>query len=241
MEELKHILFIDIETVSVVADHSQMSPGLQKEWAKKAKFLKSSVTENADAALLFNEKAGRFSEFAKVVCIGFGSFHKHDGEWKMRLKALTGHSEKDLLNDFCGVLSRFIEYYPQLRFCGHNIKEFDSPFLCRRMIINGMGLPECMQLNGKKPWEITHLDTLELWRFGDYKHYTALSLLAEILGIPSPKEDIDGSMVGNVYWKDGDLQRIGHYCMQDVLTAARVYLKLKGISDVDPEPIYVND
>ena len=241
MEELKHILFIDIETVSVVADHSQMSPGLQKEWAKKAKFLKSSVTENADAALLFNEKAGRFSEFAKVVCIGFGSFHKHDGEWKMRLKALTGHSEKDLLNDFCGVLSRFIEYYPQLRFCGHNIKEFDIPFLCRRMIINGMGLPECMQLNGKKTWEITHLDTLELWRFGDYKHYTALSLLAEILGIPSPKEDIDGSMVGNVYWKDGDLQRIGHYCMQDVLTAARVYLKLKGISDVDPEPIYVND
>jgi hypothetical protein len=241
MEELKHILFIDIETVSVVADHSQLKPGLQKEWAKKARFLKSSVVENADPALLFNEKAGIFSEFAKVVCIGFGSFHKHDGEWKMRLKALTNHNEKDLLNDFCGVLSRFTEYYPQLRFCGHNIKEFDIPFLCRRMIINGMGLPDCMQLNGKKPWEITHLDTLELWRFGDFKHYTALSLLAEILEIPSPKEDIDGSMVGEVYWKDGDLARIGHYCMQDVLTAARVYLKLKGISDMDPEPIYVND
>lgn len=241
MDELKHILFIDIETVSVQPDHAQLSGIMQKEWARKAKFLKSSIVENADPATLFNEKAGIYSEFAKVVCIGFGSFHKHEGLWRMRLKALTNHDEKALLTEFCEVLTRFIEYYPNLRFCGHNIKEFDIPFLCRRMIINGMGLPDCMQLSGKKPWEITHLDTLELWRFGDYKHYTSLSLLAEILGIPSPKEDIDGSMVGEVYWKEGDLERIGKYCMQDVLTAARVYLKLKGLNDIDPEPIYVND
>jgi uncharacterized protein YprB with RNaseH-like and TPR domain len=241
MEELKHILFIDIETVSLVPEYDMLSERMQMEWGKKAKYLKSSISENADAAMLFGERAAIFSEFAKVICIGFGSFHNHDGEWRMRLKALTNNDEKVLLNEFCEVLTRFTEYYPALRFCGHNIKEFDIPFLCRRMLVNGMGLPDCMQLSGKKPWEITHLDTLELWRFGDYKHYTSLSLLAEILGIPSPKEDIDGSMVGEVYWKQEDLQRIGKYCMQDVLTSARVYLKLKGVSDMHPEPFYVND
>lgn len=241
MDELKHILFIDIETVSVVPYFSMLGENLQNEWARKAKFLKSSVSENADPAMIFNEKAGIFSEFSKVVCIGFGSFHKHEGEWKMRLKALTNDDEKILLNDFCEVLTRFTEYYPALRFCGHNIKEFDIPFLCRRMIINGLGLPDCMQLGGKKPWEISHLDTLELWRFGDYKHYTSLSLLAEILGIPSPKNDLDGSKVGEAYWQDKDLPRIGRYCMQDVLTSARVFLKLRGYKDLDPEPVYVND
>lgn len=241
MEELKHILFIDIETVSIFPDFEQLSERLKIEWEKKAKYLKSSTVENASASILFEERAAIFSEFAKVVCIGFGSFHKHDGEWKMRLKALTNNDEKVLLNDFCEVLTRFGEYYPGLKFCGHNIKEFDIPFLCRRMLINGMGLPDCMQLTGKKPWEIGHIDTLEMWKFGDYKHYTSLALLAEILGIPSPKEDIDGSMVGDVYWKQGDLERIGKYCMQDVLTSARVYLRLKGISDVHPEPIFVND
>ncbi|MCD6062801.1 MAG: 3-5 exonuclease [Flavipsychrobacter sp.] len=241
MEELKHILFIDIETVSFVPEFEQLSERMQIEWSKKAKYLKSSSNETANAATLYEEKAAIFSEFAKVVVIGFGSFHKHEGEWRMRLKALANNDEKVLLNEFCEVISRFQEYYPGLKFCGHNIKEFDIPFLCRRMLINGMGLPDCMQLSGKKPWEIGHIDTLEMWKFGDYKHYTSLSLLAEILGIPSPKEDIDGSMVGDVYWKQGDLQRIGKYCMQDVLTAAKVYLKLKGISDVHPEPVFVND
>lgn len=241
MEQYKHILFIDIETVSVVPDFDKMGEGLQNEWIKKSRFLKNSSTEDADAATLFKDKAGIFSEFAKVVCIGFGSLYKQDDGWKLRLKALTGHDEKELLKDFCELLSRFTSHYPGLAFCGHNIKEFDIPFLCRRMIINNLGLPDCMQLSGKKPWEISHVDTMDLWRFGDYKNFTPLSLLAEVLGIPTPKDDIDGSRVGQVYWDEQDLERIGKYCMKDVLTTAKVFLRLKGITDIMPEPVFVND
>jgi len=241
MEQLKNVLFIDIETVPIAPDHAMLSQGMQAEWAKKAKYLKSSNEGEHSAEALFDERAGIFSEFAKVVCIGFASFHQHGDTWKFRMKSLTNDDEKVLLNDFCAVLSKFIAHNREVRFCGHNIKEFDIPFLCRRMVINGMQLPECMQLSGKKPWEINHLDTLELWRFGDYKHFTSLALLAEVLGIPSPKDDIDGSMVADVYWKERDLARIGKYCIGDVLTTAKVFLKLKGIADEFPEPVFVND
>lgn len=241
MEQLKNILFIDIETVPVVSGHAMLPPALQTEWAKKAKYLKSSNDENAGPDVLYGEKAGIFSEFAKVVCIGFASFHKHGDTWKFRMKSLTNDDEKVLLNDFCEVISKFTGRYSELRFCGHNIKEFDIPFLCRRMVINDLQLPECMQLSGKKPWEISHLDTLELWRFGDYKHFTSLALLAAVLGIPSPKDDIDGSMVGEVYWKERDLARIGKYCLRDVLTTAKVFLRLKGIKDEFPEPVFVDE
>jgi 3'-5' exonuclease len=241
MEHLKNILFIDIETVSVVPQFEELGQGMQSEWVRKSRFLKSNILENAGPAELFVEKAGIFSEFAKVVCIGFGSFHKHGDEWKLRLKSITGNDEKELLHEFCEVLTKFTDYYSDLRFCGHNIKEFDIPFLCRRMLINGMSLPNCMQLSNKKPWEIPHIDTLELWRFGDYKNYTSLSLLAEVLGIPSPKDDLNGSMVGDVYWNEKDLDRIAKYCLQDVLTSAKVYLKLKSIFDVVAEPVYVTE
>jgi len=237
-DQLKDILFIDIETVPISQRFNSLSERMQAEWTKKSKHLKSNANENADAASLFEEKGGIFSEFSKVVCIGIGSLHQHEDGWKMRLKSLISHNEKDLLKEFCEVLTKFNEYYSQFRFCGHNIKEFDIPFLCRRMVINGLGLPDCMQLSGKKPWEISHLDTLELWRFGDYKHFTSLSLLAAVLDIPSPKEDIDGSMVSSVYYKENDLERIGKYCRLDVLTAARVFLKLKGLGEIDPEPIF---
>ncbi len=241
MEQLKSILFIDIETVPLQPSYELLTEGLQKEWLRKAKNLKISPDEDNTPAALFNERSGVFSEFAKVVCIGFGSLQLQNGGWKMRLKALASDDEKELLQDFCSMLDNFMKFYSALRFCGHNIKEFDIPFLCRRMVINGMGLPLCMQLSGKKPWEISHIDTLELWRFGDYKNYTSLSLLAEVLGIPSPKNDMDGSMVGKVYWQQHDLPRIASYCLQDVLTSARVYLKLSGINDIDPEPVFLND
>jgi DNA polymerase elongation subunit (family B) len=126
-----------------------------------------------------------------------------------------------------------------MKFCGHNIKEFDLPFLCRRMIINGLSLAPALQLNNKKPWEITHIDTLELWKFGDYKNYTSLALLAEVLGIPSPKSDIDGSMVGKVYWEEKNTERIAQYCMQDVLTTAKVFLKLSGLQEMDMQVAYL--
>ena len=159
----------------------------------------------------------------------------------MRLKSIANDNEKILLNEFAELVQRFSKHFNDMKFCGHNIKEFDIPFLCRRMLINNVELPANMQLSGKKPWEISHHDTLEMWKFGDYKHYTSLALLAAILGIPSPKDDMDGSMVGEVYWKEKDLVRISKYCMQDVYTTMRVFLRLKGINDIVPEPVYVNE
>ncbi|HRO42009.1 MAG TPA: 3'-5' exonuclease [Flavipsychrobacter sp.] len=236
VELLKHILFIDIETASCVSDYNMLSEGMQEQWIRKTKFLKAKNGEDTSPSVLFEDRAGIFSEFAKVVCIGLGCLTEKDGEWKMVMKALSGDDEHELLVNFCEALSKFNSQFRDLKFCGHNIKEFDLPFLCRRMIIHGMQLPQCMQLHGKKPWEVPHLDTLELWRFGDYKHYTSLALLAEVLGIPSPKDDIDGSMVSEVYWKEKNLQRINRYCLQDVLTTAKVFLRLKGITQIQPEP-----
>ena len=241
MEQLKGILFIDIETVPTLPDYDLMGAGMQKEWIRKTKQLRNITDENADPATLFGERAGVFSEFAKVVCIGFGSLTEQDGKWQMRLKTITNDDEKVLLNDFCAMIGRFAAKFKDIRFCGHNIKEFDIPFLCRRMIINAIALPYCMQLYGRKPWEVSHIDTMDMWRFGDYKNFTSLSLLAEVLGIPSPKSDLDGSMVAGVYWHDKDLPRIASYCLQDVLTSARVYLRLAGIHDIDPEPVFVNE
>lgn len=242
MEQLSHILFIDIETVPVVADMSVMKTSMQEHWTYKSSFIKKPAAENADPAALFTEKAGIYAEFGKVVCIGMGCLVKKEPGWQILLKSIAETEEKILLKNFSDALGRFAERFPELRFCGHNIKEFDIPYLCRRMIINGLPLPAILQLSGKKPWENPHLDTLELWRFGDYKHYTSLSLLADVLDIPSPKEDLDGSMVANVFWQQQDLDRIAKYCLQDVLTSCRVFLKLKGYADdVQPLPVYVND
>lgn len=241
MEQLTGILFIDIETVPLTAQYNGLTEALQKEWERKAKILKPTTPgETPDAASLFSDRAGVFSEFARVVCIGIGSLYMQEGKWKIRLKSLTGDDEKILLNDFCEVATRFSKTHPNMRFCGHNIKEFDIPFLSRRMIINGMQLPSCLQMQGKKPWEVTHIDTMDMWRFGDYKNFTSLSLLATVLGIPSPKDDIDGSMVASVYYNDKDLPRIGRYCMLDVYTSARVYLRLAGVN-IDPEAEFVTE
>lgn len=229
MQPHQHILFLDIETVPLTDDYGMLSERMHIEWEKKAKFLQRG-DEELQLGQLFEEKAGVFAEFAKVVCICFGSFQFQDGDWKMRLKSIANDDENLLLREFADVVNRFHAYNQQMAFCGHNIKEFDMPFLCRRMLINHIPIPDIMNLSGKKPWENPNIDTLELWKFGDYKNYTSLALLAEIMGIPSPKSDIDGSMVAGVYYKDKDLPRIAKYCLQDVITSARVYLRLKGMS-----------
>jgi len=241
VELLKHILFIDIETVACVANFGLLSESMQAHWARKAKFLKSKAGGEEVPSVLFDERAGIYSEFAKVVSIGMGCLVERDGEWKVLLKSLSDDDERALLEKFCEAVTRFQTQFPDMRFCGHNIKEFDLPFLSRRMLIQGMQLPQCLDMQGRKPWEVPHLDTLELWRFGDYKHFTSLGLLAEVLGLPSPKGDLDGSMVNETYWKEHDIERINRYCLQDVYTTAKVYLRLKGISDMQPEPLYVTE
>jgi len=239
MEQLHNILFIDIETATGAPSFSHLSENMQEQWKRKAKILLARSEEDKDTAQFYEEKAAIFAEFGKVVCIGLGAYIKEEHDWKFVMKSITDDDEKILLNEFADAVSRFGSQRKQVVFCGHNIKEFDIPFLCRRMLIHGISLPKAMQLHGKKPWDVPHIDTLELWRFGDYKHYITLALLAEILGIPSPKDDIDGSMVSALYWKENDKTRIGTYCLKDVHTTAAIYLKLKNIADMHAEKVYL--
>jgi predicted PolB exonuclease-like 3'-5' exonuclease len=237
-EQLKSILFIDIETVGIQAKLEDLSDNMQELWAKKARTLRVDNIEDADPAKLFTDRGGIFSEFSKVVCIGVGSLVQGENGWDLRLKTLCENEEKVLLNKFIELIARFTTAHKEMKFCGHNIKEFDLPFLCRRLIINGLPLPAPLQLHNKKPWEIPHIDTLELWKFGDYKNFTSLALLAGVLGIPSPKDDIDGSMVGRVFWEEQDYARIASYCSRDVLTTAKVFLRLCTRTDIEINPVY---
>ncbi len=241
MEIFTGILFIDIETVSVQPTLGLLSEGMQIEWSKKARLIHKLPDNIPDPSLAFEDKAGIYSEFAKIVCISIGNVYNDGNVWKVRLKSLSGHDEQEILRKFSEIVEKMTSTHKDIRFCGHNIKEFDMPFICRRFVINNLPLPQPLQLSGKKPWEIHHIDTMELWKFGDNKNFTSLSLLAQVLGIPSPKSDIDGSQVSNVYWNDGDIKRISRYCMQDVFTTAKVYLRLKGNSDIDLLPEYVED
>ena len=215
--EYKEILFLDIETVAVV-------DRLKVQWARKASFFKR--TEEQTDADLFNSRAGIYAEFGKIVSIAIGMFTENEsGELGLKTKYFTSHNEAELLKEFIQLLEKL---GPDTKLCAHNGKEFDFPYLSRRMLINGIALPQILDLSGKKPWEIAHLDTLELWKFGDYKHYTSLDLLAAIFNIPTSKGVMDGSQVNEVYYKEQDLKKISTYCVGDVIAVAQLYLRLKG-------------
>jgi uncharacterized protein YprB with RNaseH-like and TPR domain len=215
------ILFLDIETVPQRSNFSEESEEMRKLWEKKSKYLTKESDETPESIY---RQAGIYAEFGKVICISCGYF---SADKKFRIKSFFGDDEKILLSDFAELLKK--NYSSADKFlCAHNGKEFDFPFLARRMIVNGIKLPAVINTAGKKPWEVNHLDTLELWKFGDYKSYTSLLLLATILGIQTPKDDIDGSMVWKVYWEEKNLQRIVTYCQKDVLTVAQIFLRFKG-------------
>ena len=221
--ESNHIIFLDIETVPAAARYDDLSEQMQLLWEKKAKTMSEFVNFSDNSARELYNRAAIYAEFGKIVCISVGRF---SGE-KFVLHSFADKEERVLLDDFATRLKSQLDD-PSWAICGHNAKEFDIPFIARRMLINGMQLPRSLNISGKKPWEIPHIDTMELWKFGDYKHFTSLELLAAVFGIPTPKDDINGSQVGQVFWLDGDLQRIATYCQKDVLTTARLYLKLKG-------------
>lgn len=215
----RNILFLDIETVPQHGNHHEVADHLKKLWEKKcAPFIK----ENDTPESVYN-RAGIYAEFGKIVCISVGVFTNDDA---FKIKSFYGHDEKQLLEDFSKMLYKSFSY-PDKILCAHNGKEFDFPFICRRMLINGLHLPPILDVRGKKPWEVMHLDTMELWKFGDYKSYTSLNLLAAVFGIPTPKDDIDGSMVWEVYWKQNDLERIVTYCQKDVITIAQLFRKYR--------------
>jgi hypothetical protein len=242
MDPLRHTLFFDIETAPLQGCLEDLPSGLQEHWAKKAaSIMRLKDGDTLDAGGAFQDKAGVYAEFARVVCIGFACFHEEGGELQLRLKAIYGQDEAAILNEFCETVSSLAsqKWKKPVRLCGHNAREFDVPFLCRRMVVHSMSLPECLQVQGKKPWELKHIDdTMELWKYGDTKSFTSLALLAEVLGIPSPKDDITGAEVGQVFWKDGDLERIARYCLKDVVTTVQVFLRLTGHKDIPVNPVY---
>jgi uncharacterized protein YprB with RNaseH-like and TPR domain len=233
---LHNILFLDIETVSQYDGYEKVPEEGKELWNRKAEFLiKDKLAETAET--VYN-RAGIYAEFGKIICISCGVISESGTEKKLLLKSFWGDEEKIILQQFCDMLAKWTPGPPKY-LCAHNGKEFDFPYLCRKLIIHGLPVPSILQLSGKRPWEIPHLDTMELWKFGEYKNYASLNLLAYALGIPTPKDDIDGSMVGEVYWKQGDLPRIVAYCQKDVITVARIYLRLCGEPTIGPENIQI--
>jgi hypothetical protein len=231
--ELRDILFLDIETVAIADNFESLDARLKVQWSRKASFLKRDENQTDEA--LFHERAGIYAEFGKIICICVGKFFdKENGSLGLKTKAFFSHDEKVLLQDFKTMLEKLGD---SARLCAHNGKEFDFPYLCRRMLVNGISLPNALNLAGKKSWQVEHLDTLELWKFGDYKHYTSLDLLAAIFNIPSSKSDIDGSKVNTVYYKQGDLEKIKNYCLADVAVLAQLYLKMKSFTSFKFENI----
>lgn len=223
--EFRDILFIDIETVASTSDFGSLDERLKEQWGRKASYLRRDP--NATDETLFHERAGIYAEFGKIICIAVGKYYDNEsGEMGLRTKVYTAEDERTLLLDFKSMLEKTDS--STLRLCAHNGKEFDFPYLCRRLLINGIPLPPALNLSGKRAWEIQHLDTMELWKFGDYKHYTSLDLLATIFNIPSSKSDMDGSQVNHVYYKEKNLNKISQYCLKDVVVLAQLFLKLKG-------------
>jgi hypothetical protein len=225
------IMFLDIETVPVLKSFDNLNPQLQVLWDKKsANFRKEDQT-----ATDVYQRAGIYSEFGKIICISVGVI-KDKNPYGFRLKSFFGDDEKIILTEFSSMISKFSKKREAL-LCAHNGKEFDYPYIARRMIINELLIPDLLNNAGKKPWEVKLLDTMELWKFGDYKNYTSLDLLSSVLGFPSPKDDIDGSMVADIYWIEHDLKRIVTYCEKDVLAVARILLRFMNEVPISMENI----
>lgn len=230
---LNKVLFLDIETVPMCSSYEDLPERFIPLWDKKAGYLKRSGEDTPES--LFS-RAGIYAEFGKIVCISCGMLN--DGQF--RIKSFFGDDEKTLLQKFAGLLeSKFSS--KDFLLCAHNGKEFDFPYISRRMLIKGVSLPEILDLAGKKPWEVAHLDTMELWKFGDFKNYTSLEVLAAVFDIPTPKDDIDGSQVGRVYWEEKDLERIVTYCQKDVLTIAQLFLRYQGKALLEEEQVVIVD
>ena len=220
--KLQDILFLDIETVPEVEYFDQLDPEKQELWEVKSKYQR----KEDFTAEEFYDRAGIWAEFGKIVCISVGFFSQVYGEREFRVKSFTGE-ETDILQAFKELLTSHFNR-PQHLLCAHNGKEFDFPYIARRMIIHSIELPSKLSLFGKKPWEVPHLDTLELWKFGDYKTFTSLKLLTHVLGIPSPKDDIDGSDIYRVFYEEGDINRISAYCERDTVAVAQILLRFRG-------------
>jgi uncharacterized protein YprB with RNaseH-like and TPR domain len=233
---LEDLFLLDIETVSSVPDFNLLTDEWKNLWAEK---ISKSLPPDVTAEEYYPKRAAILAEFAKVICISTGYFKKEGNEWQLRIKSFYSENERDVLDGFTKTIQQLQTRNSKWIFCGHNIKEFDFPFLWRRMIVNNFVIPSFIDFQNLKPWETPILDTLHLWRFGDYKHYTSLKLLSSTLGIPSPKDDIDGTKVGEVYWVEKDLNRIVSYCEKDVVTVGNVILRFRNMPLLNNKQIII--
>lgn len=229
---LSELLFLDIETVCCEPSYENLNERMRKQWDRKSGYI------NADMipAELFRSKGAIYSEFGKIVAISLGRFYSVNNlQFGIKIKSLFDHNEKKLLEEFKSI----VEKYPsdRLTLVAHNGKEFDFPYICRRMLINEIKIPDALNLSGKKPWEVKHIDTMDFWKFGDRKHYTSLELLAALFDIPGSKSDMDGSQVTEVYYRENSLGRIAEYCSQDVFVTASLFLKFNQMPLPEPENV----
>ena len=234
--KIGNILFLDIETVPAFSAYEELPVTIRALWEKKALYLR----KEAETPESLYQRAGIFAEFGRIICISTGMIGIQDDKRVLRLKSFFALDEKELLESFADLVTR-LGQKREIDLCAHNGKEFDFPYIARRMLINRVKLPALFDIAGKRPWEIRHLDTLELWKFGDHKHYTSLDLLTTIFNIESPKSDIEGSQVAMVYWKENDLQRIVAYCRRDVIAVAQLMLRYKGEELLNQDDIVILD
>lgn len=237
----ENLVIIDIETAPENGSFDQMTDEWKMLWQEK---VNRTVPEGITPAEFYPMRAGVMAEFAKIICISIAYFNK-ETTLGMRVKSFYGHDEKKLIQDFLATMNKIESINSKWSFAGHNIKEFDIPFICRRLIINRLKIPAFLDFQNMKPWETNIVDTFQYWRFGDYKNYTSLKLLAVAMGIPSPKDDIDGSMVGELYWsgdeseREVNLKRIVQYCQKDVITTGNIILRFKNLPLVHPDDISI--
>ena len=226
--ELNKVIFLDIETVPQQKEFELLNEEQKKLWEQKAKF--DSAFKSGEISLSDTyQRAGIYAEFGKIICISFGYVALEKGQRELRIKSISDKEEKNLLSKLLKLIEGFDK---ETLLCAHNGKEFDFPYICRRLLINGLKIPKILDLQNKKSWEVKHLDTMELWKFGDYKHYTSLDLLANIFNIESSKKEMDGSMVGKVYYEENNLKKIVEYCELDVWVLANVFLKLNSMDTI---------
>ncbi|MBK8634719.1 MAG: 3'-5' exonuclease [Saprospiraceae bacterium] len=237
-KNLTSTLFLDIETVSEFPDYESLPAVFKELWDKKAiRINPESATDLSLREKVYKNNAAIYAEFGKIICISVGYINS---DKQIRAKSFAGHDEKQILEDFTDLISQHFDDPKSYFFCGHNIKEFDIPYICRRMVKHGVTMPHMLDIAGKKPWQTEQLlDTLDLWRFGDIKGYTSLALICAVLGIESPKSDLDGSKVGAVYYEDQDLERIVSYCVEDVIATMKVMFKFLNVPMIAEENIQI--
>jgi len=236
-KNIEQILFLDIETVPHYSEYGQMPERFKKLWDKKSEQLNMNKADLISPDKMY-ERAGIYAEFGKIICISVGFVYKEEEQLNARIKSFYGDDEKELLKSFSDLIKK--EFSEKRKFeclCAHNGKEFDFPYISRRLLINGLNVPDVLNSAGKKPWEVNHLDTMELWKFGDFKNYTSLNLLTAVFDIPTPKDDIDGSQVRQVYWGEKNLTRIVEYCQKDVVAIIQVFLRYQGIDLINEKNI----